>query len=81
LVVSRIGGAPSKCSVYKEVQILGAADLRTAIESISVPGKERYASVEQKKRAEGFRKKTNCNVLWQGGLLGLQLSMTRILLL
>jgi len=71
LTVSRIGGAPSKCSMYKEVQIHGAVDLRTDIESISVPGKKRDASVELKKLVEDFQKKTNCNVLWQGDLLGL----------
>lgn len=73
LSVSRIGGAPSKCRLYKEVQIHGAITLDSDIQSLSVPGKETDASSSLKKMVQDFQKQTNCNILWQGDLLGLWL--------
>jgi hypothetical protein len=69
LSVSRIGGAPSHCNTYKEVQIHGPICLATDVQALSVPGKAKYASVTLKNNVTMFQTLTGCNVLWQGDLL------------
>jgi Protein of unknown function (DUF3626) len=69
LSVSRIGGAPSHCNTYKEVQIHGPICLATDVQALSVPGKAKYASVRLKNNVTMFQTLTGCNVLWQGDLL------------
>ena len=66
---SRIGGAPSMCSVYKEVQIHGPVSLVTDILALSVPGREKDATKQVKQQVLEFQRKSNCNILWQGDLL------------
>lgn len=70
LSVSRIGGAPSKCGMYKEVQIHGPVCLATDVQALSVPGRAKEASIQLQHDVEKFQELTGCNVLWQGDLLG-----------
>lgn len=71
LTVSRTRGGPSKCRMYKEVQIHGPVNLATDVTSLSVPEKESEATKDLKDLVKAFQKKTNCNILWQKDLLGL----------
>ena len=71
LNVSRLGGAPSRCQQYKEVQIHGPICLATDVQTLSVPGRLEDASVQFLKCVTDFQKKTGCNILWQHDLLGL----------
>jgi hypothetical protein len=70
-IATRIRGAPSKCSTYKEVQIHGPVSLATDVEALSVPGKEDEANSELKRIVKEFQMLSGCNVMWQGDLLGL----------
>jgi len=63
-------GASSKCSVYKEVQIHGPVCLATDVQAVSVPGRASEATQELLETVNAFQKNTNCNILWQGDLLG-----------
>lgn len=69
LTVSRVSGSPSKCQQYKEVQIHGAIQLDSDIQTLSVPGKQSEASAKLRQLVEAFQEKTKCNILWQGDLL------------
>lgn len=64
----RVGGAPSKCATYKEVQIHGPVCLATDVQALSLPGRAKQASPGLVKTVEAFRKIANCNVLWQGDI-------------
>ena len=66
---ARVGGAPSTCAVYKEVQVHGPVCLVTDVQALSIPGKEKGASAKLKKDVLAFQRKANCNILWQGDLL------------
>ena len=69
LNVSRLGGAPSWCSTYKEVQIHGPVCLASDIQALSVPGHAATAGSSLSSTVMLFQKITGCNVLWQGDLL------------
>ena len=67
----RLRGAPSKSfAQYKEVQIHGPVDLRTDVQVLSVPGKETAAQPDLVGVVNAFRKLSQCNVLWQGDMMG-----------
>lgn len=66
---ARVGGARSRCSSYKEVQIHGPVCLATDVQALSVPGRERTASSQLKEDILALQKCTNCNILWQEDLL------------
>ena len=66
---ARLGGRPSKCTEYKEVQIHGPICLATDIQALSIPGRQKDAGVSLARNVESFRKMTNCNILWQEDLL------------
>lgn len=66
---ARLGGAQSKCSTYKEVQIHGPICLATDIQALSIPGRYRTASDKLMANVLEFQKKADCNILWQEDLL------------
>ena len=65
---ARVGGRPSNCTEYKEVQIHGPICFATDIQALSVPGRQKDAGVVVSRNVELFRKMTSCNILWQEDL-------------
>lgn len=67
--ISRMKGAASRNSSYKEVQIHGPVCLASDIQALSVPGREQEASKDLIHLVSNFRRKSSCMVIWQGDLL------------
>jgi len=69
---ARLHGAPSTDFAYfKECQIHGTISIASDVLVLSVPGKRAAASAELLQHVEAFRFISDCNILWQGDLLGI----------